>query len=125
MKVFVHSVMTAYQSVRKRLFPMMTRLTPIWIYVPDAPHAYQSVRKMPAALPETLLKLKSLRLKKRTVKEKSLNFIYKFILFLATFLTYSFSSLCETSFNTFLLIIFLAAASRTLHEGSFLTTSVK
>ena len=60
----------------------------------------------------------------RKLKEKSLNSIYRFILFLATFLTYSFSSFIEISLKTFLLTIFLTAASRTLQDSSFLAMSV-
>ena len=125
MKACVHSAMIETPFVLKRLFLMMTPSILTLIYAQDVPHVSISVRKMLEALLETHLKLKNLHLKKQTAKEKSPSSIYKLILFLATFLTYSFSSLFETSFRTFLLTIFLAAASRTLYEESFLTTSAK
>lgn len=88
------------------------------VQVQDVAHEYQFVLKIQECLLEMHLKLKNLNLKVQTVKEKSRNSIYRLILFLATFLTYSLSSLSEMSFRTFLLTIFLTAASRTLHRGS-------
>ena len=80
--------------------------------------------KMHVSFQELPLKRKNLILRKQTAKEKSLNSIYRFILFLATSLTYSFSSFSEISFRTFLLTIFLTATSRILHAEAFLAMSV-